>query len=78
MALKANMPDFIDDSSGHEVSDVSGWGKSVAGLVVGTGLATVGVGLGYSYGRRAQNWLQNTASGASSGASGSNGGFDFS
>lgn len=77
MALKAEMPDFVDSGSGYAIADVSGWGSKVASLAAGSLLATVGIGLGYSYGRRARNWLQNTASGASEGASGSAGGFSF-
>lgn len=78
MGLKAEFPDAIDSGSGYELADVSGWGTKVIGLGAGTVLATVGVGLGYNYGRQASQWLRNTASGASEGASGDNGGFDFS
>lgn len=77
MALKAEFPDFIDDGSGYKVSDVSGWGTKAVGLAAGSLIATVAVGLGMNYGRSARGWLQNTASGASSGAS-SDMGFDFS
>lgn len=58
MGIKADMPDFIDGGSGHNVTDVSGWGGKAASLALGTGIATVALGMGVAYGKKGANGLQ--------------------